>query len=309
MLPSQEDAMALTVTPTHATLGAVVTDLTLSRMDESTWRAVERAFLDHAVLIFPGQHLTEPEQVAFARRFGEIELLAADPEQKAVAISNVKPDGTIMGASEHRYKTLRGNEGWHTDSSYMPLAAKASCLSAQVVASAGGETEWADMRAAYDALDDALRRRIAGLSAHHSLYHSQAKIGHVVETGAGYGYHAKGAPLRPLVKVHPVTGRRALFIGRHAYGIPGLEEAESEQLLADLVDFACRPPRTYAHAWRPGDVVIWDNRCVLHRARPYDYREARAMRHTRVAGDPATELAPTDPDERARAYEPSASNR
>ena len=191
----------------------------------------------------------------------------------------------------------------------MPLAAKASVLSAQVVPAADGETEWADMRAAYDALDEATRRRIAGLSAHHSLYHSQAQIGHVVQTGAGYGFHTKGAPLRPLVKIHPVTGRPALFIGRHAHAIPGLDEAESEKLLSDLVDFACRPPRTYAHRWQPGDVVIWDNRCVLHRARPYDYRQPRVMRHTRVAGDPATELAPTDRDVRAVAYEPSASNR
>ncbi|HYB43683.1 MAG TPA: TauD/TfdA family dioxygenase [Candidatus Methylomirabilis sp.] len=297
------------VAPIDATLGAVVTGLALARMDDSTWKAVEAAFHEHAVLVFPGQDLTEEEQVAFARRFGDIELLAPDPEQKAVAISNRKPDGTVMGPDEHRYKSLRGNEGWHTDSSYMPLAAKASVLSAQVVPSAGGETEWADMRAAYDALDEATRRRLAGLSAHHSLYHSQAQIGHVVQSGAGYGFHTKGAPLRPLVKIHAVTGRPALFIGRHAYGIPGLSEAESEQLLSHLVDFACRPPRTYAHRWRPGDVVIWDNRCVLHRARPYDYREVRVMRHTRVAGDPATELALTDRDDRAAAYEPSASNR
>ena len=246
--------------------------------------------------------------MAFATRFGDIELLAADPEQKAVAISNQKPDGSVMGADEHRFKSLRGNEGWHTDSSYMPLAAKASVLSAQVVPSAAGETEWAD-RAAHDALDEATRQRIGGLSAYHSLYHSQAQIGHVVQTGAGYGFHTKGVPLRPLVKVHPMTGRRALFIGRHAYGIPGLDEAASEKLLSDLVDFACRPPRTYAHRWRPGDVVIWDNRCVLHRARPYDFREPRVMRHTRVAGDPGTELAPTDRDDRASAYEPSTVNR
>jgi alpha-ketoglutarate-dependent taurine dioxygenase len=297
------------ITPIDATLGAIVTGLTIPHMDGPTWKTVERAFHDYAVLVFPGQDLTEEEQVAFASRFGDIELLAADPEQKAVAISNQKPDGSVMEPDEHRFKSLRGNEGWHTDSSYMPLAAKASVLSAQVVPSVAGETEWADMRGAYDALDEATRRRIAGLSAYHSLYHSQAKIGHVVQTGAGYGFHTKGAPLRPLVKVHPVTGRPALFIGRHAYGIPGLDEAESEKLLSDLVDFACRPPRTYAHRWRAGDVVIWDNRCVLHRARPYDYREPRVMRHTRVAGDPATELAPTHRDDRARAYEPSAVNR
>jgi len=259
--------------------------------------------------VFPGQNLTEHEQVQFASRFGEIELLAPDPEQKAVAISNQKPDGTVLGAEEPRFKSLRSNEGWHTDSSYMPLAAKASVLSAQVVPSADSETEWADTRAAHDALDEATRRRIGGLSAYHSLYYSQAKIGHIVQAGAGYGFHTKGAPVRPLVKVHPVTDRPALFIGRHAYGIPGLDAAESQKLLADLVDFACRPPRTYAHRWRPGDVVIWDHRCVLHRARPYDYREARVMRHTRIAGDPATELAPTHRDARAGAYEPSTSNR
>jgi len=297
------------IAPIDATLGAVITNLTLAGMDPASWKTVEKAFHDYAVLVFPGQHLTEAEQVAFANRFGDLELLAPDPEQKAVAISNQKPDGTIMGADEHRYKSLRGNEGWHTDSSYMPLAAKASVLSAQVVPSAAGETEWADMRAAYDALDEATRRRLAGFSAHHSLYHSQAKIGHEVQTGAGYGFHTKGAPLRPLVKVHPVTSRPALFIGRHAYAIPGLTETESEKLLSDLLEFACRPPRTYAHRWRPGDVVIWDNRCVLHRARPYDYREARVMRHTRVAGDPATELAPTDRDDRAVAFEPTTSNR
>ena len=197
------------IAPIDATLGAVVTGLDLARMDALTWKTVEQAFHEYAVLVFPAQNLSEEAQVAFANRFGDIELLAPDSEQKAVAISNQKPDGSVMGADEHRFKSLRGNEGWHTDSSYMPLAAKASVLSAQVVPSAAGETEWADMRAAYDALDEAARRRIAGLSAYHSLYHSQAKIGHVVQTGAGYGYHTKGTPLRPLVKVHPVTGRPA----------------------------------------------------------------------------------------------------
>src|SRR5947207_8259815 len=188
MLPDHEGPMEPKIAPIDATLGAVVTGLDLARMDALTWKTVEQALHEYAVLVFPAQHLTEGEQVAFAHRFGEIELLAADPEQKAVAISNQKPDGSVMGADEHRFKSLRGNEGWHTDSSYMPLAAKASILSAQVVPSAAGETEWADMRAAYDALDETTRRRLAGLSAHHSLYHSQAKIGHVVQTGAGYGF-------------------------------------------------------------------------------------------------------------------------
>jgi len=173
----------------------------------------------------------------------------------------------------------------------MPLAAKASVLAAKVVPSTGGQTEWADMRAAYDELDQEMKEKIADLSAYHSLYYSQAKIGHDVEQGAGYGFHREDPPLRPLVKVHPATGRKALYIGRHAYGIPGLEESDSERLLDDLLTFACRPPRTFMHDWEPGDIVVWDNRCVLHRARPYDYSKARVMRHTRIAGDPKTETA------------------
>ena len=119
----------------------------------------------------------------------------------------------------------------------------------------------------------------------------QAKIGHQAAVGASYGFYAGVKPLRPLIKVHPVTGRPALYIGRHAYGIPGMSDEESEQLLADLVDFACRPPRPYKHNRRVGDTVIWDNRCVMHRARPCDRSEPRVLQHTRVAGEPETELA------------------
>lgn len=281
--------MALEVEPTGATLGATVTGVELAALKDSDWAAVEKAFHAYAVLIFPGQHLNDAAQIAFGRRFGNIEQLVADRE--IVPISNQRPDGSLLQDHEHGMQIMRGNEGWHTDSSYMQLAAKASVLSAHVVPSTGGETEWADMRAAYDALDAATRARIATLSAYHSLRYSQARIGHDAAVGASYGFHDEDPPRRPLVKVHPVTGRRSLFIGRHAYGIPGLDAGESERLLDELVTFACRPPRTYAHAWRPGDVVVWDNRCVLHRARPFDHREPRVMRHTRVAGEPASELA------------------
>ena len=302
--------MPPTFSPADATLGAIVTDIDLGALDDDAWSRVEDAFHEYGVLIFPGQNLDEEAQIAFAERFGELELLRPDADDKAVSISNRKDDGDgVYGADDHRYKTLRGNEGWHTDSSYMPLAAKASVLSAQVVPSSGGETEWADMRAAWDDLDDATRGRVEGLSACHSLYRSQAKIGYRIETGAGYGYHTRGAPLRPLVKTHPVTGRKSLFIGRHAFRIPGMEDDEAQALLDELLDRACRPPRTLAHRWKPGDVVIWDNRCVLHRARPYDYDEARVLRHTRVAGDRASELAETGRDELAAGFEPSACNR
>jgi alpha-ketoglutarate-dependent taurine dioxygenase len=281
--------MTLTITPTKATLGAIITGVNLSNLDDATWADIERAFHAHAVLIFPGQHLSETAQIEFGRRFGAIEQLVADRE--IVPISNQRLDGTLMNDDEFGMQLMRGNEGWHTDSSYMPLAAKASVLSARVVPSAGGQTEWADMRAAYDALDEETKARVATLSAYHSLYYSQGRIGHKAERGSSYGFHTHETPLRPLVKVHPVTGRKSLFIGRHAYGIPGLSAEESEKFLETLVTFACQAPRTYAHAWQPGDVVVWDNRCVLHRARPFDHREARVMKHTRVAGDPASEWA------------------
>ncbi|MDP6830969.1 MAG: TauD/TfdA family dioxygenase [Alphaproteobacteria bacterium] len=300
--------MPPTITPMDTTMGATVTDIDLANLDETEWRMVEDAFHEHAMLLFPQQNLTDEAQINFALRFGEMELLRGDPEAKAVNISNQKADGSVMQPGEHGYNTLRGNEGWHTDSSYMPLAAKASVLSAQVVPSSGGETAVADMRDAYDKLDQEMKDRIADLSAYHSLYQSQAKIGVTVKTGAGYGFHTKGAPLRPLVYTHPVTGRKSLFIGRHAYRIPGMDDAEAKELLDGLLEFACQPPRTYYHAWRPGDVMMWDNRCTLHAARPYDYSEPRVMRHTRIAGEPANDLVATARDEAASGFEPSSSN-
>ncbi len=284
------------VRPCPATLGARVTDVRLEALEPDTWRGIEAAFAEYGVLIFPDQHLEPDDQVAFGRRFGAIEHLYGD--RGFVFISNQRPDGSLLEDDNPAMQIMRGNEGWHTDSSYMPCSAKASILSAHVVPAAGGETEWADMRAAYQALDDGMRARVEALTAYHSIRYSQARIGHTLVAGApaGYGADVAEPPRRPLVKVHPVTGERALFIGRHAYGIPGLDEADSEALLDELLEFACRPPRVLCHSWRPGDVAIWDNRRVLHRARPYDHREPRVMVHVRVAGDPATEsaLPPTE---------------
>ncbi|MEE8041196.1 MAG: TauD/TfdA family dioxygenase [Pseudomonadales bacterium] len=290
--------MIPTIQPKDATLGATITDIDLANLDDATWQIVEDAFLAYGVLIFPGQHLSDDEQVAFASRFGDLEHVLAP-------ITNKGPDGSILADDEHRYWILRGNERWHIDSSFMPLAAKASCLTAMAVPDSGGETQWADMRAGYEALGDAMKNRVDALSALHSNYYSHEKLGQYAETGDGYGFHTHGAPLRPLAKVHPVTGRKSLYIGRHAYGIPGMTEAESDAFLTELVEFAARPPRTTAHRWQPGDIAIWDNRCVLHRVQPYDYSQARVMRHTRVAGDPVSELAQTHPDVRATTYEPA----
>ncbi len=278
------------VEPLDASFGAVVTGLRLADLDEAAWRALHATWLEHALLVFPGQHLTRDEQVAFARRFGALEFDIAP-------ISNVKPDGTLRveDTADDVVKILKGNMGWHADSTYMPLQAKGAVFSAEVVPTIGGHTGWADMRAAYDALDPATQAKVERLSAYHSLHYSQGRLGFDPKRKdseySGYGFHDGPVPLRPLVKVHPETGRKALLIGRHAHAIPGMDPAESERFLDELVEFACQPPRIYHHDWRVGDTVIWDNRCLLHRATPWDMTQARVMWHSRIAGDPVSEAA------------------
>jgi alpha-ketoglutarate-dependent taurine dioxygenase len=285
------DARPFKLEPLPATFGAIVRGIRLADLDDATFAAVHEAWLEYALLVFPGQHLSKDEQVAFADRFGPREFPLAP-------LSNLRPDGTLRDPDENDdiLRILKGNQGWHADSTYVPIQAKAAVFTAHVVPRAGGETEWADMRAAYQALDPALRERISTLSAHHSIAYSQARAGHAMpsKTGeyvGGYGFEGGPPPLRPLVKIHPETGRPSLLIGRHAHAIPGLDPAESERLLDALVDFACQPPRVYRHAWTPGDAVVWDNRCLLHRGMPWDMREARVMYHARVKGDPTSEGA------------------
>ena len=281
----------LNVRPLDATFGAVVTGVRLAALDETTWRRVYDTWLQYALLIFPGQHLSREEQIAFAKRFGPLEFALAP-------ISNVKPDGTLRDDNDDDVvKVLKGNMFWHADSTYMPVQAKGAVFSAEIVPRSGGETGWADMRAAYDALDEALRAKVETLRAYHSLRYSQAKLGHQPSKNSeysGYGFHDGPVPLRPLVKVHPETGRKSLLIGRHAHNIPGMDKVESENFLQELVNFACQPPRTYHHRWSAGDAVIWDNRCLLHRAMPWNMQEPRTMWHSRIAGDPVREAALTD---------------
>ncbi|MFO1082252.1 MAG: TauD/TfdA family dioxygenase [Reyranellaceae bacterium] len=284
-------SMPFTLQPVAASFGAVVTGVRLADLDSATWAALHAAWLEHALLIFPGQFLTRDQQIAFAQRLGPLEF-------EMGRISNVRADGSLRradDAGDDVVQILKGNEGWHADSSFKPVMAKGAVFSAEVVPSAGGQTGWADMRAAWDALDPAMQARLEGLSAYHSLHYSQSRIGHVPRAGTddwrNLGFAGDTDPLRPLVKAHPETGRKALLIGRHAHDVPGLPAEESRQLLEELIDFACRPPRVWHHDWRPGDVVLWDNRCLLHQATPFDMTEPRIMWHSRIAGDPVSEAA------------------
>ena len=283
------------IEPLDATFGATVTGVELRSIDDAAFAALHETWLEYALLIFPGQFLTIDEQNAFARRFGPLEF-------EAVAFSNVDTEGRILSDPGHDVvKSLRGNEGWHHDSTYMPLQAKGSVFTAEVVPGRGGATGWADMRAAYEALDAETRQRLAGLRAYHSLYYSQGRSGHMPTRAEGggydmYGFHDLEPSLRPLVKAHPETGRPNLLIGRHAYGIVGMAEGESEALLDRLNTEACQPPRVHHHQWAVGDAALWDNRRLMHRGTPFDMTEPRVMWHARIAGDPASELADNHPD-------------
>ncbi|WOJ94696.1 TauD/TfdA family dioxygenase [Congregibacter variabilis] len=276
----------------NKTFGAVVTDLRLSQIDESCFDQLYQSWLKYALLIFPGQHLSDAEQTAFARRFGElVEGL------EAVELSNVLPDGRLRDApDDDMMKIIRGNMHWHQDNTYMPLQAKGAVFSAKVVPAAQGDTAFADMRAAWDALDAQAQEKLTALSACHSLARSQKELGEETKSGdseyVGYGLNVADIPRRPLLKVHPETGRKTLAVGRHAFGVSGMSEEDSADLLNELIDLSVTDDRRcYQHRWSQGDVVVWDNRCLMHRACPWDYSEPRVMLHSRIAGDPVSEAA------------------
>lgn len=291
----------IAVTPIeNKVFGAIVSNVSLRNLRDHEFSQIKTAFLKYGFLLFPGQFLSDDENISFGKRFGELEF-------GAVPMANQQKHedgsyGEIFELKSQRMRTNVGNEAWHTDSTYWPISSKCAMLSAVTVPERDGQTELADMRAGYAALDQATRDRIENLSAFHSTQYSQANdVGNFPPQAEGTIYHGE-AYLRPLVKTHPETGIKNLFVGRHAFGIPGLDRQESRELLKSLVNFVVSDEsRVFSHQWTAGDTLIWDNRALLHRARKYDYSQARVLTGTRIAGDPSTELAyyPTDPQAQA----------
>ena len=262
---------SFSITRLHKTFGVIVEGLKLSDLNNSQTDELYKLWLEHHLLIFPNQHLSHEEQIKFAKLFGEMEF-------DITPISNVRKDGSIRDpVDDDVVKSLRGNMEWHHDSTYMPIQAKGSVFTAHQVPAKGGETGWADMTSAYEALDQDMKDKIEGLSAYHSYTYSQAKYKHKPQKESefsGYGFDVDPPPFRPLVKTHPETGKKSLLIGRHAYGIPGMTKEESKSLLDELNNFACQGDRVYHHSWKVGDAVIWDNRNVMHQACTWDLTEA-----------------------------------
>ncbi len=278
---------ALRIEPGPGTLGAVVSGARLSALGDGEWRAIEAAFHEHAVLVFPKANLAEAEHLAFSRRFGRLERTLSErtPRPEISLLSNVERSGRVAGPEDKLGLFLKGNRAWHTDSSFKVVGAKASLLRAVEVPSEGGDTEWADMRAAWEALDAAAQRRLEGLTAVHSYAWSQGQQigGETILTADEWD--ALPPVEHPVVRVHPATGRRNLYVGRHASHIVGMAEEDGRALLRRLTADACQPPRLFRHRWAAGDLVLWDNRCVLHRGHPWPFRDRRVMERTTVAGD------------------------
>ena len=278
------------VEPLNKSFGAKVYDLRIPELGTEQLDAIYSLWLKYALLIFPEQNLNNVQQIKFAKNFGALEFDLSP-------ISNVRGDGSIRDANDDDIvKSLRGNMEWHHDSTYMPIQAKGAVFTAHTVPSKGGETGWADMRAAYDNLSENMKNKIEDLSAFHSYEWSQKeRYGHKdpkISEFNSYGFDIDPKPLRPLVKTHSETGRKCLTIGRHINKIPGMSDLEAQNLAKELEQHACSNDNwVYHHSWTEGDAVIWDNRCLMHQACMWDLNEARVMYHSRIEGDPIAEAA------------------
>ena len=262
-------------------------------VDDSTWAEIRAAFDEHSVLLFRGQPLDDDKQIAFSQRFGSLEVTrsmnpAAGTPFARQSNLDIKT-GDVIPPEDRRMVYQLANMLWHSDSSFKPVPSLCSLLSARIVPPEGGATEFASTRCAYPSLPDGLKRRVKDAVAVHDFSWSrdQVRPGFFTEKE-----RAEYPPVRhPLVRRNPVNGREALFLGAHASHIAGMPVDDGRALLKELLEHVTQPQFCYRHEWQQGDLIIWDNRCVLHRATPFDTtRHKRLMQRTTVSGDPA-ELA------------------
>ena len=278
--------MTLSFKKLHPTFVAEVTrvDLRTAR-DAATLQRLRAAMDEHAILVFHDQPFTDAEQLDFAQRLdGElhaktgISALAKNRfgNEALTDISNVTERGEIMQRDDRRRAYALGNRLWHTDASFQDPPGRYSMLHARVVPPVDADTEYADMRSAYDALPAAMKERIANLKVHHSIAYSRQTLG--FEFSDDEEDRLKGA-IHPLVRTLPRTGRKSLYLASHASRIIDWPMPDGRLLLRDLIEHATKPQFVYRHTWQVGDLVIWDNRCTMHRATPFeDGRYKRELR-------------------------------
>ena len=269
--------MAITVCPVTPNFAAEIGDVDLSApLAQSDLADIKDAFATFAVLIFPDQHLSQDQHLDFARYFGPLETTIALHRKDAqlrvrkefADVSNLGPDNEVWGRESRQRMFQLGNRLWHTDSSFKRIPALASLLYARSIPPIGGHTEFADERAAYDALSDAMKRRLDALVAEHSIFNSRAKLGFSNFSDE----ERQGLPPVPqvLVRTLPDSGRKSLYLASHAGRIFGMSEPEGHALIDELVAHAPQRQFIYTHRWRIHDLVIWDNRCTMHRGTDFD---------------------------------------
>jgi alpha-ketoglutarate-dependent 2,4-dichlorophenoxyacetate dioxygenase len=292
------------IVPLGPGFAAELRGLTLAEIAaaDAAYREARAALEEHSVIVLRGQDVTDEVQLAFSRRFGPLEVTKVGSQgtgTNLVILSTIDENGKVVPADHRLALRNKANQLWHTDSTFKRVPALASVLSARVIPARGGETEYVSTRLAFERLDPGLRRRLENSFAWHDYAHSRGKIAPDLASAE------ERAALPPqcwrLTWKNPANGRSALYIASHAYAIEGMEPAAGHKLLAELIDAATAPGRSYVHAWRKGDVVMWDNRATLHRGRPWPAHEARHMVRTTISATDADGLDSVRPPSRQAA--------
>jgi len=288
--------LSITIAKLHPLFCAEIGGVDTARpVDDATFAEIRAALDEYGVLVFHDQSHDDATQVVFSRRFGPLETSGrANPAVGTHFARQSNLDiatGAVISPEDRRMIYQKGNYLWHTDSSFKAVPSLCSLLSGRIVPPEGGNTEFATMRAAYDALPDAMKQKLDGLVAEHSLVYSRS----TVSTGALTPEMQAELPgaWQVMVRQNPVNRRKAIYAGAHASHVIGWPREAGRALIAWLNDFATQPQFCYSHRWRAGDLVIWDNRAILHRATAYDtLRQQRLMQRTTVGGDAATTPQP-----------------
>lgn len=271
---------ALEMTPLHPRYGVEIHGIDLNDADNALYAQIRAAFEEHSLLLFRGQDLSDEAHLRFGRYFGPVENrsvpdLKEGKEFRVPEVSNITDDGGVTGEMDMHTLNLKANMLWHCDSTFLPIPALTNILIARVVTKEGGATEFASTRAGWADMPEELKARIRGRGLWHRYGHSRRKIS--PELAASQLFTKwKDQHWNPVWK-NPVNGREALYIASHAYAVDGLDELEGQRLIDELAEFVTKPEYVFSHPWSVGDVLVWDQRAVLHRATPWNYAEPRKL--------------------------------
>jgi alpha-ketoglutarate-dependent 2,4-dichlorophenoxyacetate dioxygenase len=285
----QED-LPMDVVPLGPGFAAELRGVTLADVasDDAAYAAARAAFEEHSVLMFRGQDVTDEIQLAFSRCFGPPEVTKVGSQGTGshfVILSTIGPDGKVVPADHRLSLRAKANQLWHTDSSFKPVPALASVLSARIIPARGGETEYVSTRLAFARLDAASRNRLQNSFAWHDYAHSRKQI--APDLASPEERSALPPQCWRMAWTNPVNGSSAIYLASHAYAVEGMEAAVGEKLIDELMEAATAPGASYLHQWRAGDVVMWDNRATMHRGRPWPAHEPRLMVRTTISATAA----------------------